>query len=350
MREQDLSKERDLTEERIDCRQEEILATEILNSEDDEEGGSTESASGAESSEEEEQSVAGTPTAALCEQVVPLLRYLDRKVEKYADPRQPGSYVELVKRRTRTKVHTSKLLARVDRELKDVREKYDCLWGHLNLTKKVYKALDKTKDEKLGEFAKAKAKLAEELDSEQAQNRILSEELVRQTRLLEQCQLARQADEELIRRLQSECGELRAQRAEAELQLVVVEDDRRREADRTKEELARRVNHCLRGYAHWEVAAQEKLTLRELELRAAGLLSGDSRSRRRVAKKLDSFLSKSRDTMATLETEVSAVLRRLGLRSRAEDWQGRELVRGSPSRRRRSTGSAECRRSWICFC
>ncbi|OAE18322.1 hypothetical protein AXG93_2566s1050 [Marchantia polymorpha subsp. ruderalis] len=75
-----------------------------------------------------------------------------------------------------------------------------------------------------------------------------SEELVRQTRLLEQCQLARQADEDLIRQLQSQCGELRAQRAEAELQLVVVEDDRRRKADLTKEELVERVNHCFRGY------------------------------------------------------------------------------------------------------
>ncbi|OAE19138.1 hypothetical protein AXG93_2062s1490 [Marchantia polymorpha subsp. ruderalis] len=246
------------------------MATEILNSEDDEEGGSTESVSGSGSTEEEEEELVGAPAAALCEQVVPLLRYLDRKV---------------------------------------------------------YKHFDRVKDERLEEFAKEKAKLTEALDSEQAQNRILSEELVRQTRLLEQCQLARQADEELIRRLQSECGELRAQRAEAESQLVVIEDDRRREADRTKEEMARRVTHCLRGYAHWEVAAQEKLTLRELELRAAGLLTGDSRSRRRVAKKLDSFLSKSRDTMATLETEVSAVLRRLGLRSRAEDWQVSPSVR-----------------------
>ncbi|OAE26845.1 hypothetical protein AXG93_2923s1000 [Marchantia polymorpha subsp. ruderalis] len=87
------------------------VATEILNSEDDEEG---ESGSG----EEEEQLVAGTPTAALCEQVVPLLRYLDRK------------------------------------------------------------AVDKLRDEKLEEakkgFAKEKAKLVDELDSEQIQNRILS--------------------------------------------------------------------------------------------------------------------------------------------------------------------------------
>ncbi|OAE18708.1 hypothetical protein AXG93_4448s1450 [Marchantia polymorpha subsp. ruderalis] len=104
------------------------MATEILNSEDDEEGGSTESVSGSGSTEEEEEEMVGAPTAALCEQVVPLLRYLDRKMEKYADPRQPGSYVELVRRRTRTKVHTSKLLARVDQELKDLREKHECLW------------------------------------------------------------------------------------------------------------------------------------------------------------------------------------------------------------------------------
>ncbi|OAE33259.1 hypothetical protein AXG93_1200s1210 [Marchantia polymorpha subsp. ruderalis] len=308
------------------------VATEILDSEDDgEESGSD---------EEEEQSVKGTPTTALCKQVVPLLRYLDRKVTKYADPRQPRSYVELVRRRTRTKVRISKLLARLDDDIKDLQVKIEALRGQIALSRKLQKVVNQTRDEKFEEakkeFAKEQAKLADELDSEQTQNRILSEELVRQTRLLEQCQLARQADEDLIRKLQSECGELRAQRAEAELQFVVVEDDHRREADRTKEELVERVNRCLRGYTLWEVAAQEKLTLRELELRAAGLMSGDSRSRRRVAKKLDSYLSRSRDAMANLEAEVTAVLRRLGLRGRAEDWFGRELAHGSPSRRRHS--------------
>ncbi|OAE21609.1 hypothetical protein AXG93_939s1160 [Marchantia polymorpha subsp. ruderalis] len=132
------------------------------------------------------------------------------------------------------------------------------------------------------------------------------------------------------------CGELRSQHAEAELQLVEVEGDHRRATDRTREELAERVNRCLRGYTHWEVAAQERITLRGLEIRAAELMSGDSRSRRRVAKRLDAFLSRSRDAIANLEAEVTAVLRRLGLRSRADDWSGRELVRGSPSRRRHS--------------
>ncbi|OAE35759.1 hypothetical protein AXG93_2204s1000 [Marchantia polymorpha subsp. ruderalis] len=81
---------------------EKSVATEILNSEDDEGGEmETETGSGSGSSEEEKQSLAGTPTAALYEQVVPLLRYLDRKVAKYADPRQPGSYVEGVHVRPR---------------------------------------------------------------------------------------------------------------------------------------------------------------------------------------------------------------------------------------------------------
>ncbi|OAE35184.1 hypothetical protein AXG93_2947s1010 [Marchantia polymorpha subsp. ruderalis] len=87
-----------------------------------------------------------------------------------------------------------------------------------------------------------------------------------------------------------------------------------------REELVERVNRCLRGYTHWEVAAQERITLRELELRAAALMSGDSQSWRWVAKRLDAFLSRSQDAIANLEAEVTAVLRRLGLCNRAEDW------------------------------
>ncbi|OAE24010.1 hypothetical protein AXG93_4266s1060 [Marchantia polymorpha subsp. ruderalis] len=138
-------------------------------------------------------------------------------------------------------------------------------------------------------------------------------------KVVNQCQIARQAGEELLRRLQSQCDELRAQRAEAELQLVEIEGDNRHATDRTREELVERVNRCLRGYTRWEVAAQERITLRELELREAALMSGDSRSRRRVAKRLDAFLSRSQDAIANLEEEVTAVLRQLELRSRAED-------------------------------
>ncbi|OAE20166.1 hypothetical protein AXG93_1207s1000 [Marchantia polymorpha subsp. ruderalis] len=63
------------------------MAIEILNLEDDEDESSSE--------EHEEESVQGTPTGVLCEQVVPLLRYLDRKVAKYgATSRFDGSQTE----------------------------------------------------------------------------------------------------------------------------------------------------------------------------------------------------------------------------------------------------------------
>ncbi|OAE26915.1 hypothetical protein AXG93_694s1010 [Marchantia polymorpha subsp. ruderalis] len=121
---------------------------------------------------------------------------------------------------------------------------------------------------------------------------------------LEKSEDARKVDEELLRRLQSQCDELRAQRAEAELQFVEVDGDSRRATDRTREELAARVNRCLRGYIQWEVIARERVTLHELEIRAAALMSGDSRSRRRVAKRLDAFLARSRDTIAHLKAEA----------------------------------------------
>ncbi|OAE28490.1 hypothetical protein AXG93_115s1810 [Marchantia polymorpha subsp. ruderalis] len=56
-----------------------------------------------------------------------------------------------------------------------------------------------------------------EISAEQAQNRILAEELVRQTQALEQSEAARRPDEELLGRLKSQCDELKTQRAEAEL-------------------------------------------------------------------------------------------------------------------------------------
>ncbi|OAE35189.1 hypothetical protein AXG93_2947s1060 [Marchantia polymorpha subsp. ruderalis] len=65
------------------------VATEILNIE-----------YGTGSEEEEVESVQGTPTGVLCEQVMPLLRYLDRKATRYADPRHRRSYVKLVRNRT----------------------------------------------------------------------------------------------------------------------------------------------------------------------------------------------------------------------------------------------------------
>ncbi|OAE36018.1 hypothetical protein AXG93_838s1040 [Marchantia polymorpha subsp. ruderalis] len=87
-------------------------ATEILETEDN-----------TASEEEEAESVRGTPTGVLCEQVVPLLRCLDRKAPKYADPRHRGSYVELVRNWTRIKVATNPELIALDQKYRQLEER-----------------------------------------------------------------------------------------------------------------------------------------------------------------------------------------------------------------------------------
>ncbi|OAE30248.1 hypothetical protein AXG93_910s1000 [Marchantia polymorpha subsp. ruderalis] len=71
------------------------------------------------------------------------------------------------------------------------------------------------------------------------------------------------------------------------------------------------------------------MMLRKLEMRATALMAGDGRSRRRVAKRLESFLSRSLDAIANLEAEVTEVLRRLGLHRRADEWTFRKFSSGS---------------------
>ncbi|OAE24416.1 hypothetical protein AXG93_4530s1180 [Marchantia polymorpha subsp. ruderalis] len=226
-------------------------ATEILETEDD-----------TPSEEEEVELVRGTTTGVLCEQMVPLLRYLVRKTTKYADYRHRESYVEL---KAALQLRDD-VAANAQREIEEL-----C------------------------------ARIETEINSERAQNRILAEELVRQMRALEKSETARKADEELLCRLQSQCDELRAPRAEAELQLEEVEGHNRRVTDRTREEFVSRVDRCFKGYARWKIATRERMTLRKMEIRAAALMSDDSQSRRHVAKRLESLLSRSRDAIANLE-------------------------------------------------
>ncbi|OAE24041.1 hypothetical protein AXG93_2028s1000 [Marchantia polymorpha subsp. ruderalis] len=80
-------------------------ATEILKTEDD-----------TPSEDKEVQSVQGTPTGLLYEQVMTLLWYLDRKATKYRDHRQFGSYVEEVRNWTRIKVATNHELMVLDQK------------------------------------------------------------------------------------------------------------------------------------------------------------------------------------------------------------------------------------------
>lgn len=283
-------------------------------------------------------SVRGTPTGVLCEQVVPLLRYLDRKETKNGDPRQGGSYVELVQHRTRIKMAANPKSIAKDQKYRNLEERCNFLQDQWALAPELQKAALKVRDKMVAnarrEIDELRAKVQTDFSVEQIQIRNLADELVRKTQALEQMEAARRADEELLERLQAQCEELRARRAAAEVQFAEVEDRNWRAADRTREELDVRVDRCLRDYAHWEVATQERVTLRERGMRVTALMADDRRSRRRVAKGLEAFLSRSRDAIANLEAEVTEMLRRLRLRRRADEWTGKELMGRRPTHRK----------------
>ncbi|OAE34458.1 hypothetical protein AXG93_2886s1210 [Marchantia polymorpha subsp. ruderalis] len=75
--------------------------------------------------------------------------------------------------------------------------------GGTTIAKAVLQLRDDATAKAQRDFEKQRATIEAELHSERIQNSTLAEELVRQTRLLEQRQIARKADEELLRRLQS---------------------------------------------------------------------------------------------------------------------------------------------------
>lgn len=78
------------------------------------------------------------------------------------------------------------------------------------------------------------------------------------------------------------------------------------------------------------------MELREFKLWAAAMMTGGGRSRRRVAKKLEAFLSSSRGVMASLEKDIRAVLQRMGLSRRSDEWAVDHSDGCLPARRRHS--------------
>lgn len=147
---------------------------------------------------------------------------------------------------------------------------------------------------------------------------------VRAKKLIEY-EAARIFDLELIEKLEAQCGELRTQRPQAEKQLCEVEaklteakGKNRQLSEETRDALTARVERCLRGYVLWQIKFHNGLRLREIEHRVAELIARSGRSHRRLSKKLESYLTRSRDAVANLEVELASVLRRLGLERRLE--------------------------------
>lgn len=68
----------------------------------------------------------------LCEQVIPLLRYLNSKLEKYAGPTNVGFYMELVRNRMRVKAATAPAVVEKKKQLWETEVKYEVLRKRLS--------------------------------------------------------------------------------------------------------------------------------------------------------------------------------------------------------------------------
>ncbi|OAE31001.1 hypothetical protein AXG93_1502s1010 [Marchantia polymorpha subsp. ruderalis] len=89
-------------------------------------------------------------------------------------------------------------------------------------------------------------------------------------------------------------------------------------SEQTRDALTVRMNRCLLEYILWQIEAHNRLRLREIEHCAAELIAKSGRRHCKLAKKLDVFLSRSRDAVANLELELVGVLKRLGLKRKLE--------------------------------
>ncbi|OAE22085.1 hypothetical protein AXG93_3084s1010 [Marchantia polymorpha subsp. ruderalis] len=116
------------------------------------------------------------------------------------------------------------------------------------------------------------------------------------------------------------------QRSQAEQQLCEVktrlteaEGKNRQLSEQTRDTLTARLERCLRRYVLWQIESHNGLRLRKIEHRAAQLIVQSGRRHRRLAKKLEAYLSRSRDAVANLELELVGVLKRLGLERKLEE-------------------------------
>ncbi|OAE27267.1 hypothetical protein AXG93_59s1110 [Marchantia polymorpha subsp. ruderalis] len=105
-------------------------------------------------------------------------------------------------------------------------------------------------------------------------------------------------------RERSEFERAEEQLCEVEAKLTEAERRNRQLSKETREALTAGVEQCLRGYALWQIESHNGLRLREIEHRDAKLIKRSGQRHRQLFKKLESYLTRSRDAVAKLEVCV----------------------------------------------
>ncbi|OAE22615.1 hypothetical protein AXG93_2272s1010 [Marchantia polymorpha subsp. ruderalis] len=286
--------------------------------------------SGEGPSAKESKSVGLSAVDMLGKQVIPLLKYLDEKMAKYAKPTIAGSYVELVRSKTRAKVATSAEV--VERVLSLTSE---CTTAKATL-QEWEKRLQQTESKCAGLWKTLAAEKNLQVSSERdcmnlrvdiqyAQKATVNleqigAELAAKAKELANCKATRSSKLEQREKLDANCNELRSQLLAVEEQLIAaeaklleLEAKNQQLADQTDEALRAKVNRCFHDYVEWEIQTLKWMKLRELERRVTALIACSARGHWQLGKKLDLFISGLEETKVNLELKVLAALRRIGV-------------------------------------
>ncbi|OAE35186.1 hypothetical protein AXG93_2947s1030 [Marchantia polymorpha subsp. ruderalis] len=146
------------------------------------------------------------------------IMYVDGKLEKYAGPFDVGSYVELVRNRTRVMVAAATLTA----------EQVESLSAERATAKA-------SLEEKEKQLQESKAKVDELTADLVKRDQAHVAELAAKVKELPECEAARSSELELLERLNANCNEMRSQRSEIKEQLDEMETKQLKVKERNRQ-------------------------------------------------------------------------------------------------------------------
>lgn len=182
-----------------------------------------------DTSAEEIQSEVVNAADVLCGQVILLLRYLDNKLGKYASTTNVGSYMELVRNRTRVKMAIAQAVATKERQLRETKTKYEALQKRLAEEVKLRRSLEKTCESLRANievtrcatinlwnrleasrvaFNEESRRVDELISDSEKKDRAHAAEVAAKVKARVECEAARTSNQELIEKLEVKCNEI----------------------------------------------------------------------------------------------------------------------------------------------
>ncbi|OAE21274.1 hypothetical protein AXG93_868s1110 [Marchantia polymorpha subsp. ruderalis] len=244
----------------------------------------------------------------LQDSVVPLLKYLDGKKEKYVVSKEAGLYVQMEFGRCvelegtcgglrKSNENGQKMTADLLTRLKKSREAYD---EAVKRSERLITTAERREKKYIKELATLEAQRAEEV-------RIAKE-------LRGKIAETKTAEEDLRRKISEiELGKADMRSQELQSRMEKVEEAYRQLRDKSTDELKLCLEKRLNGFAMWGLQTVKWLKLDSLERRLMSAKTSGSAGRKHIVELVNTFLEVLNEARQNVEVQIVNVLRRLGV-------------------------------------